>query len=85
MSEPTNPDINPPLHVVPAEGTDLVQHTLTDDCVCGPLMEPVERDDGSVGWICTHHSLDGREANEGGPPAPSTPGPPNSPRPSAGP
>ena len=62
--EPTIRDINAPLHVVPAEDNDLVRHELAEDCVCGPQMEPVKRHDGSVGWICTHHSLDGREATE---------------------
>jgi hypothetical protein len=66
MSESTIPDLNAPLHVIPAENTDLVRHTLADDCVCGPDMEPVKRDDGSVGWICTHHSLDGRERGPSG-------------------
>ena len=33
----------------------------------GMLATPVEtvpRDDGSIGWLITHHSLDGRELNE---------------------
>ena len=28
------------------------------------LDEAVFRDDGSNGWLVTHHSLDGREARE---------------------
>ncbi len=44
---------------------DLIEHdTESDDCVCGPGMRPVRRDDGTIGWLVTHHSLDGREANE---------------------
>lgn len=52
-------DINPPLHVIPV--SDQIEHSLDDACVCGPANEPVKRDDGSVGWVVTHHSLDGRE------------------------
>lgn len=52
-----------PIHVYPLN--DLVEHdTASDDCVCVPDQIPVERDDGSVGWIVSHHSLDGREARE---------------------
>lgn len=51
------------LHVHPA-GDLIVHDTDTDDCVCGPGMRPVKRDDGSVGWLVTHHSLDGREKQE---------------------
>lgn len=47
------------LHVVPLG--DLVEHMADDDCVCGPTTRPVERDDGSVGWLMVHASLDGRE------------------------
>lgn len=49
------------LHVIPL--VDLVDHEL-DDCVRGPTAVPVERDDGSIAFYYTHHSLDGREANE---------------------
>ena len=49
-------------HVIPIN--DLIDHELTDDCVCGPTAEAVKRDDGSVGWLITHHSLDGREQHE---------------------
>lgn len=51
------------LHVYPL--ADLIEHdTQGDECVCGPTSEPVERDDGTMGWLLVHHSLDGREANE---------------------
>ena len=44
---------------------DLVEHeTDGGDCVCGPTVKPAPRDDGSIGWLITHHSLDGREASE---------------------
>lgn len=44
---------------------DLIDHEeFSEDCVCGPTIEPVKRDDGSVGWVLTHHSLDGRETDD---------------------
>lgn len=49
------------VHVLPVN--DLIDH-LDEDCVCGATTEPVPRDDGSMGWLVTHHSLDGREAYE---------------------
>lgn len=49
------------VHVIPIN--DLIEH-VDDDCLCGPEMIPVERDDGSFGWVISHHSLDGREAHE---------------------
>lgn len=49
-------------HVVPVG--DLIEHPLTDDCLCGPRVEAVQREDGSTGWMYVHHSLDGRELTE---------------------
>lgn len=49
------------VHVLPLE--DLIGHEAAD-CVCGPDVEPIPREDGSMGWLVTHHSLDGREASE---------------------
>lgn len=49
------------VHVVPVN--DLIDH-LDEDCPCGPTVEAVFRDDGSNGWLVTHHSLDGREGRE---------------------
>lgn len=44
---------------------DLIDHdTDSDECLCGPRVEAVERDDGSMGWLLVHHALDGREATE---------------------
>lgn len=43
---------------------DLIVHEAWDECPCGPTSEAVKREDGSIGWTLTHHSLDGREANE---------------------
>jgi hypothetical protein len=49
----TEPSAN--VHVYPVG--DAVAHVLTEDCVCGPAIEPVEREDGSYGWLITHHGL----------------------------
>lgn len=43
---------------------DTVEHEISQECVCGPTVEPVPRSDGSMGWHLLHHSLDGREARE---------------------
>lgn len=54
------------LHVAPLR--DLVAHdtsTAEPDCVCGPEVRPVTQDDGSMGWLLVHHSLDGREQADG--------------------
>lgn len=53
---------NEPVHVLPVN--DLIDHEESDVCVCGPEVEPVEREDGSMGWLVKHHSLDGRETHE---------------------
>lgn len=50
-------------HVMP--NNDLIEHECHDECPCGPTVEPVQRQDGSVGWLYVHHSLDGREKYEG--------------------
>lgn len=50
------------LHIRP--NGDLIEH-LDNDCPCGPESRPIKRDDGSVGWLIVHHSLDGREQHEG--------------------
>jgi hypothetical protein len=51
------------IHTIPVN--DLIEHTTDGrDCPCGPTTEPVEREDGSMGWIVLHHSLDGREHDE---------------------
>ena len=51
-------------HVYPVG--DLIEHDTVRGvtCVCGPETRPVKRDDGSVGWLIVHHSLDGREQTE---------------------
>jgi hypothetical protein len=50
------------LHVVPLG--DLIEHEASDECPCGPRPQSVTRDDGSIGWLQVHHSLDGREVQE---------------------
>lgn len=52
------------VHVAPVG--DLVEHDIGDngECVCGPRYVPVKRADGSVGWVVTHNSLDGRDLAE---------------------
>lgn len=57
----TGPDSDV-VHVVPVD--DVVDHHAGPDCVCGPRVEPVGRDDGTFGWLYVHHSLDGREQHE---------------------
>ncbi len=48
------------VHVWPPD--DSIEHdTEGDDCVCGPTMEAIKRDDGSMGWVVMHHALDGRK------------------------
>jgi hypothetical protein len=54
------------LHVTAQ--SDLVGHdtsTAEPDCACGPEVRPVTQEDGSIGWLLVHHSLDGRERGEG--------------------
>jgi hypothetical protein len=49
--------------VVPAG--DLIHHeTEGEDCPCGPTVEPVPGDNGTMTWLAIHHSLDGRERRE---------------------
>lgn len=51
------------VHVRPLD--NLIGHDTTgDDCVCGPYAQAVLGDDGSMGWVMVHHSLDGREQTE---------------------
>lgn len=51
------------LHVLPIN--DLIEHENEGaDCLCGPTVELVNADDGTVGTLVIHNSLDGREAEE---------------------
>lgn len=63
------------VHVTPV-GDDVEHDTSTyePDCACGPEVRPVQRPDGSTGWLIVHASLDGREQTEH----------PSNPRPSDG-
>jgi len=47
------------VHVLPIR--DLIDHTEDADCICGTTTEPCPRDDGSMAWLISHFSLDGRE------------------------
>lgn len=49
------------FHVQPVN--DLIDHE-DEDCACGPITEPVPREDGSMGWLAIHNSLDGREQHK---------------------
>lgn len=51
------------VHVLPVR--DLIEHEdVGQGCLCLPDIEAVFREDGSNGWLITHHSLDGREKTE---------------------
>lgn len=51
------------VHTYPV--ADLIEHEIDgSECPCGPTVEPVPREDGSIGWHVVHHSLDGRELTE---------------------
>lgn len=47
------------MHITPT--ADLVEHELNEDCLCGPQTEGIKRTDGTIGWLYTHHALDGRD------------------------
>lgn len=51
-------------HTAPID--DGIEHDVSDncECICGPNLEHLQRDDGSNAWLYVHHSLDGREQNE---------------------
>jgi hypothetical protein len=52
-----------PWHVVPID--DLIEHEGEGlDCVCGPELQLVTADDGTVRHLVVHNSLDGREDEE---------------------
>jgi hypothetical protein len=44
------------VHVLPVN--DLVEHELSEDCVCGPWVELLSEEDLP---LVVHHALDGRE------------------------
>ena len=51
------------VHCMPVN--DLIEHVYSD-CWCIPEVIPVNRDDEGIGWVVSHHSLDGRELRERG-------------------
>lgn len=44
--------------------TEGIAHELSYDCWCGPECVPIESDDGSIGYLYQHHTIDGRELEE---------------------
>ncbi len=57
----------PPNPAAEACGWLMIEELPGEDfgsCPCGTRTEPVPADDGSMGWLVTHHSLDGRELTE---------------------
>lgn len=50
------------VHVIPAN--DLIRHQVDEDCTCGPAVEAIAGDSGSMGFMYSHASLDGRELRE---------------------
>lgn len=57
----------PIVHTLPIN--DLIEHEDEgDECPCGPTTEPIkDPETGAVGWLISHHSLDGREQSEPAP------------------
>lgn len=49
-------------HIVPVD--DVIEHSISDGCLCGPQCEMVEHDSGGDAWLYHHHSADGREFSE---------------------
>lgn len=45
------------VHVWPLD--DLIAHEV--ECPCLPVVQPVEDDEGSIGWVFIHNAWDGRE------------------------
>jgi hypothetical protein len=47
------------VHVVPRN--DVIPHEIAQYCACLPLVEFLEIDDGSYGWLFTHNARDSRK------------------------
>lgn len=45
-------------HVIPLN--DLIEHELTEDCICGPAVTMLAGAEGDC-WQISHPALDGRE------------------------
>lgn len=39
---------------------DIVWHPLDRACACGPTVEVIDDPRVPLGWLVTHHALDGR-------------------------
>lgn len=48
-------------HITPAE--DSFMHGF-EDCECGPDVRRERREDGTYGWVYTHHALTGPGAGQ---------------------
>jgi hypothetical protein len=35
---------------------EQLEHQANDECPCGPVTEPVELEDGEIGWLVVHRS-----------------------------
>lgn len=58
-------DDSAPQHHWPVN--DLIDHDVDSayaNCVCGPVTSGEKLRDGTVRWVITHFSLDGREMAE---------------------
>lgn len=49
-------------HIVPTE--DSIGHELNTSCPCEPARDYKRREDGTTGWVVTHHALDGRGTDQ---------------------
>jgi hypothetical protein len=55
-------EVDGEYHTVPNQ--DTIIHEVNDTCICGPEVNPIECDDGSIAYHYVHDSIDGREHNE---------------------
>lgn len=44
------------VHLMPHH--DLIEHEAAADCICGTDVEPMQHDDGSLGFLVVHVGLD---------------------------
>lgn len=54
--------MNNDFHIMPTH--DLIEHEMTEDCICGPDLEFVDNKILGERYLYCHHSLDGRELFE---------------------
>lgn len=55
----TNVEVDNAVHTMPVN--DKFIHFADEDCGCAPRVEPVPREDGTVGWLYIHDAADGRD------------------------